>query len=223
MLFKAIQITLFSTLCYAAPTASNNILGRGTTTTAIALINGIAPDAVNSCAGAAFPAECATAAQAAIGILKAVGEAQFYAGEIGAMTALMAYETASFKYNINHFPGNPGQGTRNMQHPNYNLQYARSIDALKEPLAKITTATTTEGLSNATLNAILALVTTDEYTWGSAPWYLKTHCGASVRQGLAAGSNVGWMAYLLCVGATQDLPGRMVFWDRAKKTLKVGV
>ncbi|CAD6452049.1 5de7a886-8ec8-409d-aa03-8849f14582bd [Sclerotinia trifoliorum] len=221
MLFRTIQITLFSTLSLAAPTASNNIFGRGTT--AIALINGIAPDAVNSCTAAEFPAECATAAQAAIGISKAVGGAQFHAGEIGAMTAVMAYETASFQYNINHFPGNPGQGTRNMQHPNYNLQYARSIDALKEPLAKITTATTTEGLPNATLNAIMALVTPDEYTWGSAPWYLKTQCDASVRKGLAAGSDDAWTAYLECIGAGDDFPERKVFWDRAKKTLGVGV
>ncbi|KAF7859744.1 hypothetical protein EAF04_008823 [Stromatinia cepivora] len=221
MLFRTIQITLFSTLSYAAPTASNNIIfGRGTT--AIALINGIAPGALSSCAAAPFPAECATADQAAIGIAKAVGGQQFFAGEIGAMTAIMAYETANFQYNINHYPGNPGQGTRNMQHANYNLQYAQSIDALKGPLAKITTATTIDSLSNDTLNAVMALVTPDEYTWGSAPWYLKTICDASVRAGLAAGSDDGWRAYLKCID-TDDIPERMAFWNRAKKTLGVGV
>lgn len=103
-----------------------------------------------------------------------------------------------------------------MQMPNYNLMYAQSIPALKAPLAAITTATTTAGLSDDVLNKIRDLVTVDEYTWGSAGWFLKTQC-ASVRPALAAGTDAGWQAYMACVGVSGD--DRTAYWTRAKKVM----
>ncbi|KAJ8061661.1 hypothetical protein OCU04_009462 [Sclerotinia nivalis] len=220
MLFKTIQITLFSALAFAAPIASNNIILPRVA--AIDLINGIAPDALTTCAGAEFPDECATADHAARSIADAINGQEFQAGEAAAIIALIAYETAEFKYNIHHFPHlEPGQGTRNMQHANFNLQYARSIPELAADLAKITTATTADGLTDVQKNQIMDLVADDKYTWKSAGWYMKTYC-PNVRAGLAAGSDAAWEEYMLCVGTTSD-EKRLPFWIRAKKTLGVGV
>lgn len=221
MLFKTIQITLFSTLALAAPLASNNLLfGRaGHGVSAIDLIRASVPKAVDNCQGTPIPAECATAEQAAANIQAVAvaynGELKF--GEVAATTALMAFETGSFLYNIHHIP-NPvaGQGTRNMQSAEFNLQYAQSIPDLKDSLAKITTATTTAGLTDDQKNQILNLVADEKYTWGSAAWFLKTKCTQAVRDGLNAGSDDAWIQYITVCVDTSNPPERMAFWTAAK-------
>jgi hypothetical protein len=141
--------------------------------------------------------------------------------EIAALLSLIAYETGDFKYNTNHYPapGRPGQGTRNMQMANYNLMYAQSIPALSTKLSAITTGTSTSGLSDDQLNAIRALVVPDEYSWGSAAWFLTTQC-ASTRAALQAGGQAGYASYLSCVGtsATSD---RLAYWTRANTALGI--
>jgi len=62
---------------------------------------------------------------------------------------------------------------------------------------------------------VLALVTPDEYNFGSAAWYLTTVCTAEVRSSLKTGTDAAWAAYSQCVGAT-DPTGRKAYWDRAK-------
>lgn len=106
-----------------------------------------------------------------------------------------------------------------MQMPNYNLLYAKSIPALSSSLAAITTASSTEGLSDDELNAIRALVLPDQYSWGSAAWFLTTQC-ASARAALQAGGQAGYEAYLACVGtsATSD---RLAYWTRANSALGI--
>ncbi|KAF7945387.1 hypothetical protein EAE96_010162 [Botrytis aclada] len=216
MLFKTLQITLLSAFAIASPIASNNlILGRATQ--AETIVGGIS-SASTDCSTAPFPTECATLAQAAKGMAIAFGAAEFTAAEMGAMIALMAFESVNFQYNINHSPGRPGQGTKNMQMAKYNLQYAQSIPALKDPLAKITTATTIDGLSDDQLNAIRALVLVDEYTWGSTPWFLKTFC-ADARTALRSGTVDGWQAYMKCVGVDPADPERLAYWTKAKASM----
>ncbi|KAK6596852.1 hypothetical protein H4I96_09504 [Botrytis cinerea] len=200
MLFRAIQLTLFSAFAVASPIASNSlILGRATG--AETIVGGIS-SALTDCSTAPFPAECATLAQAAKGIAIACGSGEFTAGEIGAMIALMSFES----------------GTKNMQMAKYNLQYAQSIPALKEPLAKITTATTVDGLSDDKLNDIRALVLVDEYTWGSTPWFLKTFCD-DARKSLRTGTVQGWQAYMTCVGVDPTDPARLAYWTKAKASM----
>ncbi|KAL8952957.1 MAG: hypothetical protein Q9222_001176 [Ikaeria aurantiellina] len=81
----------------------------------------IAPKA-NTCANATFPKECKTASEAAPFINHSFATYGITtAGEAAAVVAIMAFESGDFKYNINHFPGRPGQGTRNMQSPALNL------------------------------------------------------------------------------------------------------
>lgn len=136
--------------------------------------------------------------------------------EMAGVLSVIAYESGQFKYNINHFPGNPGQGTRNMQMPNYNLEYAQSIPALSSQLSAITTANSISGLSNDQLNAIRALVLPDEYTWASGAWFLTTKC-ASIRSALQAGGQAGYEAYLGCIGATSqdEQAARLAYWNSA--------
>ncbi|KAI4155349.1 MAG: hypothetical protein L6R39_001271 [Caloplaca ligustica] len=95
----------------------------------------IAPKA-GTCDGAPSPAECKTADEALSFInqsFRTYGITSL--GEAAAVISIMAFESGDFKYNVNHFPGVPGQGTRNMQSPAFNLQYAQSIPALKDKLA----------------------------------------------------------------------------------------
>ena len=133
---------------------------------------------------------------------------------VGAVLSLIAFETGDFKYNINHYPVRAGQGTRNMQMPDFNLEYALSIPALKGQVQAITSATTTTaGLTDSQLNAIRALVLPDQYSWGSAAWFLTTKC-ASIRPTLRAGGQAGLNAYLGCVGTTAT-SDRLAYWNRA--------
>ncbi|KAL3427642.1 hypothetical protein PVAG01_01151 [Phlyctema vagabunda] len=193
-----------------------SIHAREAGATAEAQLLQIAPTS-DSCAGAAFADECATAAEAAPFLIEAMSTYKIHtAPEMAAVLSLIAFESGDFQFAKNHFPapGRPGQGTRNMQMANYNLQYAASIAELKAPLAAITTATSTEGLSDDDLNAIRALVLDDRYSWASAAWFLTTQCAPEVRTALQAGGQSGFDAYMGCIGtsATED---RLAYWKRA--------
>ncbi|KAI4273111.1 MAG: hypothetical protein L6R38_006428 [Xanthoria sp. 2 TBL-2021] len=168
-----------------------------------------------TCAGAQFAAECKTAAQAAPFInasLKTYGITS--AGEAAALISLMAFESGDFKYNTNHFPGRPGQGTRNMQMPAFNMEYAKSIPALKDGLAKAGTD----------VKAVLALLTSNgEYDFGSAAWFMKTKCDEKVRSGLKTGTTDAWKMYITeCIGTTVTAD-RQAGWEKAAKAMGVPV
>jgi len=184
-------------------------------TTAADQLRTIAPTS-NSCSGAPVPTECETADTAAHFLIDAMQQYDIYSpAELSALISLVAFETGDFKYNTNHYPapGRPGQGTRNMQMPQFNLEYALSIPALKAQAQALAPAGTTTGLSDDVLNEIRALVLPDQYAWGSAAWFLTSQC-ASVRPQLQAGGQAGWEAYLGCVGTTAT-SDRMAYWTRA--------
>ncbi|KAG6298444.1 hypothetical protein E4U09_000796 [Claviceps aff. purpurea] len=130
-----------------------------------------------------------------------------------ALLALMAFESVDFRYKHNVFPGRPGQGTVNMQSANFNLLYAKSIPALKPLVASIPSV---EGLKNETLNAILGLVTPDEYNFGSAAWFLVKECGRDVLRALQRDLEGGFGAYMKCVGVEVS-EERRLYLERAKK------
>jgi hypothetical protein len=213
-----LKLVLLATITSASPilsisSSSFPIAGRAATLTAAQAILQIAPTS-GSCSAAPAAGECATNEDAANALIPAMQKYGIYSPpEIAALLSLMAYETADFKYNINHFPGRPGQGTRNMQMSNYNLLYAQSIPELASSLSAITTSSSTNGLSDDQLNAIRALVLPDQYSFGSAAWFLTTQC-PQTRTQLQAGGQAGYEAYLSCVGvsATSD---RLAYWDRA--------
>lgn len=112
----------------------------------------------STCAGAT--SECKTAAEAAPFINQSFGTYGISSpGEAAALISIMAFETGDFKFNVNHFPATPGQGTRNMQSPEFNLKYAKSIPELKDKLAAAGTDP----------KAVLALLTANgAYDFGSA-------------------------------------------------------
>jgi len=157
------------------------------------------------------PGECRSASQAAAPIsssLELYGVTSL--GEQTALLSLMAFETGEFKFNRNHFPGVPGQGTRNMQSATFNSLYAASIPALAPAYAKVSSNVT------AVLNLLL---TDDRYDFGSAAWFLTTQCSPAVRTALQTGSEAGWENYLTgCVGTTVT-EDRKAFWLRARDAL----
>ncbi|KAN0110275.1 hypothetical protein V8E51_006662 [Hyaloscypha variabilis] len=190
-------------------------------TSAASMLLVIAPTS-GSCGDAPAAGECATNVDAAPYLIKAMTDYGITSPpEIAAVLSLIAYESGDFKYNINHYPapGRPGQGTRNMQMPNYNLMYAQSIPALASQLSTITTATSTSGLSDDQLNAIRALVLPDEYSFASGAWFLTTQC-VSARPAIQAGGQAGYAAYLSCVG-TSATADRLAYWTRANTALGI--
>ncbi len=193
------------------PTSFAQLNSRAAASAASILLQ-IAPTS-GSCANPPVAGECSTNVEAAPYLISAFQAYGIYdVHEMAALTSDIAFESGDFKYNINHFPapGRPGAGTRSMLTPPYVLDYVKSIPAL----ASQTSATTTSGLSDDELNTIRALVLPDEYTWGSAAWYLTSQCSSSIRTQLQAGGQAGFEAYLGCLGvsATSD---RLAYWNRA--------
>jgi hypothetical protein len=218
MIYKLLAASVLLTITSALPVVGINstpsfLFSRQAGASAVTQLESIAP-ASTTCDGAPFPSECATASQAAPFLINALSTYSIYSPpEITALLSLIAFETGDFKYAINHFPGRAGQGTRNMQMANFNLEFALSIPELKDAATAIAPAGTTTGLSDAQLNSIRALVLPDEYAWASAAWFLTTKC-ASIRSQLQAGGIAGWTAYLGCVGTTATAD-RTAYWTRA--------
>jgi hypothetical protein len=222
MLSKTFTAALFVTTAIAAVISQpNSLFTRKTGESAAAMLLEIAPTS-NSCDNAPAPGECATAEEAAGWLISAMENYGIFSRpELAALLSLIAFETADFKYNINHYPGRAGQGTRNMQMAQYNLEYALSIPALEPQVKAITTAISTAGLTDSQLNAIRALVLPDQYSWASAAWFLTAKC-MNIRAQLTTGGQDGWTAYLGCVGTTPT-PERLAYWTRANAALSVSM
>lgn len=90
----------------------SNINSRSAGDQAAAMLLQIAPTS-DSCSNAPAAGECATSNQAAPFLIDAMAKYNItHPPEIAAVLSLIAFETADFKYNTNHYPGTPGQGTR---------------------------------------------------------------------------------------------------------------
>ena len=191
---------------------TTTILPRGATAITAADLVKLAPSTAN-CNNAPAASECRTAAQAApyIGIsFTNFGITEFPVQ--AALVSLMLYETGDFKYARNHFPGVPGQGTRNMQSPAYNLKYAQWLSMECNNCG--ISASDVQSAQAKGPEAVLALVNSDEWGFGSAAWFLSTQCGAGVRSELAKGDDAGWAAYLGCIG-TSVTDDRTKIWKSA--------
>jgi hypothetical protein len=165
-------------------------------------------------------AECADAARAAPAINASFKKyAITTPGEQAALIALIDFESVGFKYNKNHFSPDgprPGQGTRNMQMLPFNIQYAKDV----LPAA---TASAAEAAGGDAVTA--ALNADDAVSFGSAAWFLTKaqpdKCTQQIRDGLAAGTKLGWDAYLTQCVETTAVPARDVPWLAAKAALGV--
>jgi hypothetical protein len=130
----------------------------------------------------------------------------------------MLFESGNFKYNRNHFPapGRPGQGTRNMQMPAYNLKYARW---LADNCANChISEEQVDAAEKAGPDDVLALVNGLQWSFGSAAWFLKTQCDPKILEGLADASEASWTAYIGCIG-TEVTDDRKEGW---KKVVALG-
>lgn len=172
----------------------------------------------SSCASATkYTNECRTASEAAQPILCSFNRYQITnVNEKAALISLMLYESGEFKYNWGHFMNGqdqhvPGKGTRNMQSASYNEEYARTLFSADEvDKAKATT----NGA-----DAVLQLVSGDEYSFASAAWFLTSKCDQSVRSGLQSGSQDGFETYVTsCIGGTMD-QDRIDYWTKSKTAL----
>ncbi|KAK5127060.1 hypothetical protein LTR85_008419 [Meristemomyces frigidus] len=196
------QLTTIFTLCAILSATFTSPLKRAITITAANIVS-VDPK-TSSCANAPVADQCRTAAQAAPYI--SISYSNFGITDFNtqaSLLALMLYESGAFKYSTNIYPGIAGQGTRNMQNPEDNLAYAEWLATVCSNCG-VTSAQVQEA-SAAGPAAVLDLVNTDEWGFGSAAWFLKTQCSESIQQGLAAGTQAGWEDYLtVCLRAAVD-------------------
>ncbi|KAJ2780582.1 hypothetical protein H4R18_003377 [Coemansia javaensis] len=181
-----------------------------------AQLDAAVPKARDAARCQAGPGECATNAQAAAAISRAIQKYGVTArGEVVALVALMAYESDSWTYNINHFPGRAGQGTRAMLMYPYVLPYARALHSAQVSDAAAATA------DDATMNSVRGLVLNDDDSFGSAFWFLVTtapqyHASASR---LRDGNLDDFKSYVVdAVGGTWD-DGRESTWHAVNNAL----
>jgi len=146
-------------------------------------------------------------------------------GEQAALFSLMAFETGNFVFDVNQFPGRPGQGTRNMMQFNfilpYALQYNRAAVLAIRPDLKAQ-STPADVPSDTEKNAIRATVLDDTLSFASAAWFLRTKCPADIAAGLKTASADAFNAYMgpSCVGAGQD-PARLAGYQATLAAMEV--
>ncbi|KAL7271379.1 hypothetical protein RUND412_005869 [Rhizina undulata] len=188
-----------------------------------------------SCATPMFAAnECVTAADAAPLINKAFQTYGFNTlGQKAALLGLMSLESVDFQANINHYPepGRPGQGTKAMVMFNYIYEYAYAQPELQDQVLQLSGGQKLEGLTannissvpDSTQSQIRALVLPNQYTFGSAPWYLasSSDCPTGTAASLSNSGYSGFTSYVSqCVGAGEATSDRLAKWCAAVNALK---
>ncbi|KJR82432.1 uncharacterized protein SPSK_03636 [Sporothrix schenckii 1099-18] len=173
--------------------------------TAASIVGSVMPKSL-SCANVDYPDQCATNVQAAPYFISAMAKWGITtAPEIAAVLALVAVESGELRYRHSEFPKVAGKGTSNMQSPAYNAEYAAAIPELASGVAA----------ANGDPDAVLALLTVDDYNFGSGAWFLSSQC-ASIRSQLQTNTDDGFIAYMGCVGATMTSE-RLDYWHTAQK------
>ncbi|USW47615.1 hypothetical protein Slin15195_G009340 [Septoria linicola] len=193
--------TLLTTLMLASTAIAGPLIRKSTSCLTSTDLTTIAPNTA-SCNDADFPEECATADVAAPNIAQSFRSFKIDSfGAQAALVAIIVFESGAFKYKINHYPGVAGQGTRNMQSPTFNQQYADWIVANGED-----PSITQDSVSAASAQGpaqLLDLINTDKWSSSSAAWFITTQCDASHVRALADGSQASFESYLTgCVGTT---------------------
>ncbi|KAJ2812094.1 hypothetical protein GGI24_006728 [Coemansia furcata] len=119
--------------------------------------------------------ECATNRDAVIGInagIKAFGVTR--RGEVVASIAWMMFESGGWKFNINHTPGTPGQGTKCMMMWEFISEYAMYLfpDDYKKLMG--TFAASPDTATNAVKTSVMNLVLPNNMSFSAAFWFLVT-------------------------------------------------
>lgn len=109
---STLTTTLLLSLSFLSSATPIPFLSARDTSVTEAQIKTIAPSSA-SCSDAPAEGECATAKTAAASISDSFETYKVSSkGEQAAIISLMAFESDEFKYNKNHFPGTPGQGSK---------------------------------------------------------------------------------------------------------------
>ncbi|KAJ2879347.1 hypothetical protein GGI21_005165 [Coemansia aciculifera] len=196
-------------------------IGANATSITLSQLNQAVPVRASdsSCASVSTPDECAPNSRAVAAINSAIAKyGVTQRGEIVAVISLMAYESASWQYNINHFPGRPGQGTRAMLMSNFVEQYAQALYPAQAAQALGGGAAT-----DAVLNNVRALVLNDNDSFGSGFWYLVNHAAAyhNAADKLRSGNADDFKDYVVNgVGAGWD-DGRQTLWETVNGALQI--
>ncbi|KAG0634086.1 hypothetical protein HOY80DRAFT_1140941 [Tuber brumale] len=149
-------------------------------------------------------------------------------GQKAALLGLMTLESLDFTFNVNHFPGRPGQGTKAMLMFPHIYDYAFSQPACTAEVLRISNGTflnvtfsNMDQIPVADQKAIRALVLPEKYTYAAAAWYLRNKCHASVMVRLAEGGFGGFKEYIGdCIGAGNVTSDRLAKWCSAVNALK---
>jgi len=175
----------------------------------------------SSCAAGATTG-CSTPDAAAAGLNAAFEKyGHTSLGQQAALVGLMAFESVDFQYNVNVYPGRPGQGTKAMLMFNFILPYASAQPELKSQVLQLSGGSTDpNSIPDATKNQIRQMVLPDQYTFAAASWFLNNECGASVAAQLTTGGLTAFESYITnCVGTTFT-PDRQTKWCQAFNALK---
>ncbi|CAG7850332.1 SubName: Full=Uncharacterized protein {ECO:0000313/EMBL:CCA73882.1} [Serendipita indica DSM 11827] len=145
-------------------------------------------------------------------------------GEQAAVFALMAFESGGFQFDVNVFPGRPGQGTRNMMMFDFVLPYAlefnpSAVRAIRSDLV-LGRATAADVPDDQQRNLIRATVLGDELSFASGAWFLREKCKPDIALGLQSATADAWNRYMdpECVGAGQD-PARLALYQAALEAM----
>ncbi|EWC48771.1 hypothetical protein DRE_00076 [Drechslerella stenobrocha 248] len=189
----------------AAPTYAPAPTGGATSPVKITeqVVLAVAPSS-NTCSGASFPDECNTAKEAVPFIAAGFEKFQINTiGEAAALLSIMAFESGDFKFNINHFPGRPGQGTKAMLMANFIVSYAQTFGST-DNIAPGLSSSNIDAQSDDIKNKVRAVVLSNERTFAAAAWFYSDMCSESVKAGLRKGPTIAaWTDYITqCVGTT---------------------
>ncbi|KAJ1810134.1 hypothetical protein LPJ77_001143 [Coemansia sp. RSA 2523] len=139
------------------------------------MLNKANPDAADAayCKSSMADGECALNSEALSSINKAIRKYGVSArGEIVATLSWMLFESGNWVYNINHFPGNIGQGTRTMMTWEYVAEYAKTLHP--DAYAKALGSGDVSAANNSTKTDVIDLVLNNDDSFGSGFWYLTT-------------------------------------------------
>ncbi|KAJ2495548.1 hypothetical protein GGH96_006355, partial [Coemansia sp. RSA 1972] len=143
------------------------------------MLNQANPDAADAAYCKTSPAagECALNSEVLVSINQAIRQYGVSArGEIVATLAWMLFESGNWQYNINHFPGNIGQGTRTMMTWEYVAEYAQTLHP--DAYAKVLGSDTVSAADNTTKTDVIDLVLNNNDSFGSGFWYLTTQAAS---------------------------------------------
>ena len=64
------------------------------------------------------------------------------------------------------------------------------------------------------------MVQPDQYNFGSAPWFLRTHCSKDVQNQLLGGTDAGFAAYMGCVLQSSAIgDDRLAYWEEGQRNV----